>query len=50
MSSGSALVGVDVPGVIVPYSTLRIAIRLDDPSEIGVSKPGLLGTDVGAVE
>jgi hypothetical protein len=49
-SSGSPLVGVEVPGDIEPCSTLRIAIRPYEPSKPGVSTKGEFGIDVGAVE
>jgi hypothetical protein len=50
MSEGRALVGVEVPGVPEPCSLLRIAIRPKDPLKEGVSIPGVLGMEVGAVE
>jgi hypothetical protein len=53
MSKGRALVLGDPPGVevsCVAYSTLRIGIRPYEPSKNGVSIPGVVGTEVGAVE
>lgn len=50
MSDGKALVGVEFPVVAEPCSFLRIAIRPKEPSKTGVSIPGVLGTEVGAVE
>jgi hypothetical protein len=53
MSEGRALVGGKAPGVRVPFipcSTLRIGIRPYEPSKNGVSIPGVVGTEVGAVE
>jgi hypothetical protein len=50
ISAGTPLVGVEVPGVIAPCSTLRIAIRPYEPSKPGVSTKGEFGIEVGAVE
>ena len=53
MSKGRALVDGEPPGVKVltmPCSTLRIAIRPYEPSKTGISIPGVVGIEVGAVE
>lgn len=47
---GRPLVGDEVPGEPPSYSTLLIAIRPYEPSKNGESRPGVVGTDVGAVE
>ena len=48
-SRGSALLA-GVPGAVAPCSTLRMAIWSNVPSKSGVSGPGVLEMEVGAVE
>ena len=48
ISSGTALVGVEL-GLTQSRSTCRLA-RPCEPSKKGESRPGVFGTEVGAVE
>jgi len=50
ISKGKGLVGAELPGVKLIFPTLLIAILPYEPSANGDSRPGVPGTDVGAVE
>lgn len=49
-SNGIGLVGAEFPGDRLELPTFLIANLPYETSPNGVSKPGVLGTDVGAVE